>query len=127
MPALTDEAKSRNAKSLDRRRPVGVINAVSHLLQGPTNVCCYSKSDQKWCVAANDAKCQSRTFNQHFFTGLGPQQTLADPIAPKPKHACNFRYRTVNEAAKKALYYLLTHYLLCLRKRHTRQFSTMSD
>ena len=26
----------------------------------PTFVCCYSNSDQKWCVAANDAKCHKR-------------------------------------------------------------------
>ena len=42
-----------------------IMSEMGHSLRSfsaswPTFVCCYSKSDQKWCVAANDAKCHKR-------------------------------------------------------------------
>jgi hypothetical protein len=34
----------------------------SHIAPAPTNVRYAPNSDQKWCVAANDAKCHPRHF-----------------------------------------------------------------
>jgi hypothetical protein len=44
----------------------------------PTVVCCYLKSDQKWCAAANDAKCQKRDSAHTLLEARGsiPLRTL---------------------------------------------------